>query len=257
MRNHIGQIITKYNMAAIASKAYLKAATPINIQSAFKKTGIFPYCSEVIPQAELYAAESFREENPIKKVKEMKEGKEEVSKFIEMKVEKCMLRDSKSDENNNNEANEENVQTEATAIKPNRPQPGGKAITEGDFHDQLVQYESTKPKTVKSKINKRKEASSSDSQKPSGSGCSKSKFAKKQNVPSVQDDDSDEDIEVDDSEKCCVCKLFSPPDLSKCAFIKIVSWGQCDQCSHWVHLSFCSKVKALRRDSDFLCPCCE
>ncbi|KAH3805552.1 hypothetical protein DPMN_133856 [Dreissena polymorpha] len=48
---------------------------------------------------------------------------------------------------------------------------------------------------------------------------------------------SEEDIT--DSEKCIVCKKFSP-DLSKRPYIVIVKWGQCDKCSGWVHLSFCT-----------------
>ena len=59
------------NMASIASKAYLKAATPVNIQVSFKMyyenlmINIFPFSSDAISKKEIYAAESFRKENPI------------------------------------------------------------------------------------------------------------------------------------------------------------------------------------------------
>jgi hypothetical protein len=35
-----------------------------------------------------------------------------------------------------------------------------------------------------------------------------------------------------------------------------MSWGCCDKCDKWVHLSFCSTVKVLRRNDPFLCPKC-
>ena len=56
---------------------------------------------------------------------------------------------------------------------------------------------------------------------------------------------------------CCVCKLYSPIDLKNSPFIKIVNWGQCSVCGHWVHLKFCTKEVALRRNSTFLCIHCK
>ena len=35
-----------------------------------------------------------------------------------------------------------------------------------------------------------------------------------------------------------------------------VKWAKCDFCDHWTHLTFCSQVKILRRDSVFRCPHC-
>ena len=46
--------------------------------------------------------------------------------------------------------------------------------------------------------------------------------------------DSDPDQDITDEEKCCVCTSFRQPDLKKCQYFKIVSWGQCDMCNHWV-----------------------
>jgi hypothetical protein len=43
MKDHPKQIITKYSIAEIASKAYTIALSPLNLQSSFKKSGIFPY----------------------------------------------------------------------------------------------------------------------------------------------------------------------------------------------------------------------
>ena len=70
-------------------------------------------------------------------------------------------------------------------------------------------------------------------------------------------DSDDEELNHEESDCCCVCKSFYPPRKTQLDHIFIVNWGQCDSCSHWTHLSFCSSVKVLRRHSVFLCPHCE
>ncbi|KAH3819012.1 hypothetical protein DPMN_120742 [Dreissena polymorpha] len=67
--------------------------------------------------------------------------------------------------------------------------------------------------------------------------------------------DTSED-DVDDSEKCCVCKLFTPAELKYCISLTLVKWPQCDICDSWVHLKFCTPVQVLRRGDQFLCPKC-
>ena len=48
MRNHVGQVVSRYNICSIISKAYLLSMTPSNAVNAFKKSGIFPYNPLVI-----------------------------------------------------------------------------------------------------------------------------------------------------------------------------------------------------------------
>ena len=36
----------------------------------------------------------------------------------------------------------------------------------------------------------------------------------------------------------------------------ITKWGQCDICSHWTHLAYCSPVRVLRLNEEFRCPHC-
>ncbi|KAH3691490.1 hypothetical protein DPMN_193019 [Dreissena polymorpha] len=52
-------------MARIACKAYLKAMSPWNIVSAFKKTGVFPLNKQAIPDVQLMPCEAFRDEIPV------------------------------------------------------------------------------------------------------------------------------------------------------------------------------------------------
>ena len=80
-----------------------------------------------------------------------------------------------------------------------------------------------------------------DDQVPSTSGISKPNVS-----PEQVSDESD--LEMDESEKCCVCGKFYPPERSNLSFIAIVNWG------HWTHLAFCTKIRSVRRHSIFLCP---
>ena len=84
----MGEVVTMYNMCEIGYKAYLKAMTPMNVQTAFRKTGIYPYSRQVVSADKLYPAEVFREDQPVKKVTAMKISKEEVEKFLTEKSEK-------------------------------------------------------------------------------------------------------------------------------------------------------------------------
>ena len=58
----MGEVVTRYNMCEIGCNAYLKAMTPMNIQTAFRKTGIYPYSRQVVSADKLYPAEVYRED---------------------------------------------------------------------------------------------------------------------------------------------------------------------------------------------------
>ena len=254
MRNHMGQKITRYEMSEIACKAYLKAMTPSNIQSSFRKTGIHPFCRQVISDENLFPAEAFREKEPVKKVMAIKGGKEEVHKFLEMKIEKMCTHQNEDDKISENK--------EKVATK--RPSPGGLAITEGDFEARLNDYEgkktvpakkvnkcSTDSETVKvSKLKQKKKSQPKcHSPQPSTSGMQVLQTKDHSELDSDSEDTPDEG-------KCCQCKCFTPPKLRELPYLVILKWAQCDKCSHWVHLEFCSEVKFVRRHGEFLCPHC-
>jgi len=91
MFRRIGQTITKYDVCALACRAYLKALTPINIQSGFRKTGIFPLKTDILAPEKLHACESFREKRPFEKLKAMKIGPDAVEKFLKEKEEMLQI----------------------------------------------------------------------------------------------------------------------------------------------------------------------
>jgi len=61
MKLNPGLNITKYNIAELTSKPYLKALSPENLTSAFKKTGISPFNKSAIDDSKIAPSTIFRE----------------------------------------------------------------------------------------------------------------------------------------------------------------------------------------------------
>ena len=94
MRDNIGSNITKYDMCAIACRAYLRAMTPMNIIARFKNTGIYPPSKESVLLEKLFASEIFRKEEPLIKVQAIKGGKEVVDMFYQLKCRSLQKRNA-------------------------------------------------------------------------------------------------------------------------------------------------------------------
>ncbi|XP_053372904.1 uncharacterized protein LOC123565518 [Mercenaria mercenaria] len=227
MQENVGKTITRFDMARLACKAYLKSMSPLNIQAGFRKTGIYPLSQDVITMEKLFPAEGFREENPTDKVKALKAGKEAVEEFVKLKLEprnQAMT-----------EAKDQSVCptckcSSEVQKKQTKPKPSGRAITEDSY---LTELEDPKPST-------------------SGTHISKP-------VTEIDKEVSDTEFEeeIPEEELCCICKKWSPPNLADHPGIKLINWAYCDRCTHCVHLAFCSSVRVVRRHTSFLCPCCE
>ncbi|KAH3706476.1 hypothetical protein DPMN_065863 [Dreissena polymorpha] len=54
-----GGAITRYNICEVACKVYIKSLSVENLQSGFKRTGVFPFDPSVIPLHLLLPAEVF------------------------------------------------------------------------------------------------------------------------------------------------------------------------------------------------------
>jgi len=87
MRQNMGKTITRYQIASMACTAYLKAMSPWNIVSSFKKTGIFPLNKDTIAAEKMMPCEPFRNETPVEKVHAMRGGKEAVDAYFLKKME--------------------------------------------------------------------------------------------------------------------------------------------------------------------------
>lgn len=101
---------------------------------------------------------------------------------------------------------------------------------------------------------KKRNSSNQKSTRPDISGVSGNKKRKVQ-APIENTYESSDEENVEENEKCIVCKRFSP-DKSKRLYVIIVNWGQCEKCSGWVHMSLCTSVKAISRGDNFICPSC-
>ena len=147
---------------------------------------------------------------------------------------------------------------------------GGKPVTEESVvKDINIHISQQKPKNTNltdSKMQKRKSPNSGKGKGKGKKHASNPKFVppfKGSTTPGPSvihppENESDtEDDNVAESDCCCMCKSFYPPQKKQLDHIFIVNWGQCSHCSHWTHLSFCSPVRVLRRHSIFLCPHCD
>ena len=72
----------------------------------------------------------------------------------------------------------------------------------------------------------------------------------------VDDSQYSGESEIEESELCCVCKKFTPEELRKSISLVFAKWAQCDRCSHWVHLVYCTTQRVIRRGDEFVCMHC-
>ena len=129
MRCHLSQVITRYDNE-IACKAYIKAMTPSNIMSAFRKTRVYQITKAIIPDEKLYTCKPCRERNPLEKVIQIKSGREEVKIFLNWKIEEMQL-----EKNTHNYWTEETINNNENIKKPS---PGGHVINKTIFKLKLM-----------------------------------------------------------------------------------------------------------------------
>jgi len=60
-----GKVVTRYQIAEMTCKAYMKSLTPVNITSGFRKAGIFPLNRTTVATEKLMPCEAFRDERPL------------------------------------------------------------------------------------------------------------------------------------------------------------------------------------------------
>ncbi|KAH3696497.1 hypothetical protein DPMN_083962 [Dreissena polymorpha] len=242
--------VTKYDMTALACKAYLRAICPSNITGTFNKAGIYSLDGNAVERTKLFPSKSFKDNTPVQKVKAMKKGKDAVEAYLQMKMETAEIPPNKACGCACTCPKVENPKNAKPRLS--KPRPGEKNITDPSFMEILSQYDEHKDNMQKEKgktiENKRKSTSSVImdplNPKPSTSGMG--------NVSGSDDESMDDDEEV-----CCVCGKFYPPNDDTRQYVMIVTWACCDKCSHRVHLAFCHKKTVIRMRDSFLCPHCD
>lgn len=279
--------ITRYNVCELACKAYTRALSAENLQSAFRRTGIFPLNKDAIPKEYLIPAEVFVPENMV-----TNEDENDSDATIEGGV---VVESENSEPSVNKKINTVNffqdketelkrVKTE-TSKKPRKTMSkivSGHAITENRIESLMRNHEKEQNKTKTArKVSKKEKVQSKRLKevtlKPKSKESKKlSKKVTQTKVPSAAEPqpgpsciavDSDSDMSVDSDtpldKLCCVCQRNTPKELRHCTSIVFPKWAQCDgfksngmPCLHWTHLVYCSKVRVLRLHDKFYCPHC-
>jgi hypothetical protein len=224
---------------------YASTLNPGNIQSAFRKSGIYPFDKSVIEDAKVAPATSF-DRDSISATDAPDPTSHTPVNETSKSAESFLLNRGGKILQNVKKAKIRNTLSKIV---------GGKCITENEVFDKIIDHDtkqSSKNKQTK-KTNKANPVKGKRKKniEPSTSGIQTKKMTLNENFSSSE---SEIDEETD---KCIVCKSFYP-DSSKKPQLLIVNWGQCDTCKGWVHLSFCSSVRVIRRGDKFLCPfCCD
>ena len=289
MRQFSGQSITRYDVCALVCNVYEHALSPSNLRSSFKKTGIYPFCSAVVDESLTAPSLSYIGKAVIQDKEEglmpdctgdcrMNQettssdgnGKEQTAescaKFLEKRGGDVLLQ----------------VKVAKKPRKSIHKVVGGKPITEDNVFMNVQEYVSeqsskSKGKTSVSSKSKGKTSVSKASTLSKVSAASKSRkdpvkksnitksIAEPEPVPGTSglsnkanpeiEDNSDSDIDVYESESCCVCKKWEPEALKSKPYIELVQWADC-ACGHWVHLRYCVPERVVRRGDIFKCPHC-
>ncbi|KAK3100399.1 hypothetical protein FSP39_019286 [Pinctada imbricata] len=269
-------VITRYNVGELASRAYTRAMSPENLQTAFKRTGIFPLDVAAIDPLTLTPAEVFKpvdisaeDSQPITNNGDAPQSETRVpQKETETHLEEMEAPPKEagaphkeietSNFFNNRLVSLVKVKTEKEATKKPRKClskiVSGQCITNDDIEnfvrEHIVNKTTTKaPKKITKKIPKKSKNDNSQIAGPSGMNLH---VANSSNQP-----DDSEPMEISEDEKCCRCGKFTPDEVRKSSVIIFTKWAQCDVCGHWVHLKYCDKLIAVRRGVEFKCIHCK
>ncbi|XP_061174843.1 uncharacterized protein LOC133183985 [Saccostrea echinata] len=232
LRENPSSKITRYNICSLACKAYAHALSQGNLQSSFRRAGIFPFDKNAVdpsnfaPSIVFSAAEQYPDQDASSSTQAIPSTSDPKS-FFKLHT-NPIFNKTKS------------VLTEKRNISK---VVSGKPITEDSVLQEIKNYSTTK------QTSKRKEKTTST--------CKDLCRKKRKHGVSEQPESSDADDTEDEKEKCCVCKHFWPEEIKDCDLVVFVKWAQCsfEKCDHWTHLQFCCATKVIRRGDEFICPC--
>ena len=271
LRESGGNTVSRYDICKIACKVYAAALSPANIQSAFKRCGIYPYNPSVISDSAIAPSLSFKCPEAVEAQCTASSATDPIPQpdqpnydqvarsFLEKRGGELL----------------KNVKV-AKIRKTLSKVVSGKAITEENITDQIkshIESQSSKKKPVTQPVSRKKSPLATESNSPKVKSVrSQSKKKSKPSKPTqgtsgvskiskvshvnVIEDCSSSDESVPENEKCCVCKSFTPSELRSAVSLVFTKWGCCDSCQRWVHLQYCTPIKVLRLGDSFFCPDC-
>ena len=278
--------IDRYSICELACRTYSKALSPENLQSSFRKSGIYPLDPTVVDKSIFIPAEVLKEKDVTGDKKDsqpVNSDRKEVFDMVKAPEERANKTSSQDKSQDVQITSVEFFKTREDKIgKREKPAEkrrclskvvSGKAITENDTVQKIQEHQQTvgsakKKSSVEKKsaqnesVNKTDKKSGKKSGQPtvpqfplpSTSGISSKKDQGKRSLsPSDYSDESD----IEEEEKCCKCNRFQPVELAKSTTVYFTKWGQCmfQGCNHWTHLKFCCEVGRLSSKDTFYCPC--
>ncbi|XP_041376339.1 uncharacterized protein LOC121388791 isoform X2 [Gigantopelta aegis] len=269
--------ITRYNICELSCKVYSRALSAENLHAAFRKTGIFPLCRNVISNESVMPAEIYHngqdnaEANDIQT--EIPDGldnqtvpTENVCTTTNKETEVC-LSESPSAFLCQKIANLRNTKQLDNNKKPRRSLSkvvSGRPITESHITQKVDDYMhasgTTKP-TIKNSRNSKNKSGKTAKKQTSFENCKNTSSPQPgpstyNNPDSYSPSSDNSDIDIEESEKCCVCHMFTPTQVRQSISVVFTKWVQCDGCPHWVHLGYCTKERVIRLGDNFFCHHC-
>lgn len=238
IREHPSSKITRYNIAELASNAYVTALSVNNLRAAFEKTGIFPFNRTVI------SADIFKPSIPYVVPQE---------NTLASDTQPCI---------DNYFTSAENIiemkKAHHTLKKTLRNNVSGQEITSDCINQEILSQPYPRSKdTPVFPINKRKQTKTNETNVNQSNVPLPEPLPGPSHIGICDTDSQSSEDDVSEEDKCCVCKLFQPKELKNCVSLVFTKWAQCDHqnCGHWTHLIYCCKQKVVRRNDVFECPC--
>ncbi|XP_048252703.1 MFS-type transporter clz9-like [Haliotis rufescens] len=250
MRENATSSVDKHSVCELGCRAYNLSLTPTNLQSSFRKCGVYPFDKSSTANINFAPSTVFKSTEPLlhpdtgvidscvpvgdKVVTSPTEGND-VAGFFKDKTTVLFKKAVPTKKRN-----------VLSAVV------GGKAITEDVILNKIISHQ-----TVKSAPKKRKQAPKpSKSLKKINTVTATNASTGTSRSNAHQDDSFDSDVTSDD-ELCCKCSKFVPDEVRANVSLIITTWAQCTNptCQHWTHLRFCTPVRVVRRHSEFWCPC--
>lgn len=285
LQKNPGISITRYEVAQLTARPYMKAFSPENITSAFRKSGIYPFnrdkitpdqvapatiyktshsdppedtCNNVYPDgvklpdaqddkynASKTAVDSETKPSPATVISGVEKGHFFQTRTIYSVVKKPKKRFVPPYAVSGNLTNQTNY--DILTKQATKKEKSAPKVTKTSVKQQQTTKTSVKQDSVVSSVAAGGPKASTSGTNNRGGPISLCSPARSEE--STVDSIADEDL-------CCLCKKYEPEQLREYPGLVIVKWGKCDFCEHWTHLTFCSDVRVLRRGSIFRCPHC-
>ncbi|XP_048245928.1 uncharacterized protein LOC125377077 [Haliotis rufescens] len=217
-----------YNIASVACRAYSAALTPGHLQSAFRKSGIYPFSPDMIDKSAFQPAAFIH------------------ASHVEDKSQQVPATDDIHSPRSNPNVEKENLVTnfdqtqffvdQLPVIQKKQRKPrrsihkivSGNAITEPEIEIQVKNYvkSSTSKQPVPTKKRPAKSHTSAAQSQKKHKSTTEPAAGPSGAINLLYSSDS-EDSPISDDETCCVCHHFQPAELAQCTSLSFVQWGQC------------------------------